>query len=341
LYSHKNKSESVLIGKLYSKLVPFVSDATQFHWKLAATTTTTTTTTTAFLFRAPGTKIEMEYRIASGGASSFPGRLMALHGTNHFPSTEDRGVLLDHLGLRMVGPTLLGTAKVTDVSWQFPMGSALYQGIDSVELEKPYEDDFEYAEGYVVTLCGSRYFADVEMKLKRRMKMIFFVQDDDIKTRCLPTGEEMLKIEYRGVGEIHLLSEEELDDYGEPFHWVERQPAPFRSAGLFPDVVEPRRPEYPIECELFQSETFLHKKQLYYFAEIDEFVAWYFFEDGLEVFEEPSGEEARIEYCKSVFGIEDEEMEAVLKEIEAYKAMYKTTNPTMPVDANIPTSRAL
>jgi hypothetical protein len=51
------------------------------------------------------------------------------------------------------------------------------------------------------------------------------------------------------------------------------------------------------------------------------------------VFEEPSGEEAQIEYCKSVFGIEDEEMEAVLEEIEAYKRI----NPTIPVDANIPT----
>jgi hypothetical protein len=262
---------------------------------------------------------------------------MALYGTNLFPSTEDRGVLLDHLGLRVVGPDFLGAAKVTDVSWQFPMGSALYQGIDAVRLEKPYEDDLEYAEGYVVTLCGSRYFADVEMKIRRRLKMLFFVKDGSLETRCLPTGEEMLKIAYRGVGEIHLHSEEELDDNGEPFHWVERRQVPFRSAVLFPDVVEPREPECPIECELFRSEIFLDKKQLCYFEEIDLFVAWFFFEDGLEVVEEPSGEEGRIEYCKSVFGMEDKGMEEVWEEIEAYKRL----NPTRPVDANIPTSRGL
>jgi hypothetical protein len=85
------------------------------------------------------------------------------------------------------------------------------------------------------------------------------------------------------------------------------------------------------------SETFLDKKQLCYFEEIDLFVAWFFFEDGLEVVEEPSGEEARIEYCKSVFGIEDKGMEEVWEEIEAYKR----ENPTRPVDANIPTSRGL
>jgi hypothetical protein len=324
--------EQVRVGACWKVLFEIgscVSDATQFHWKLEATTTTTTTT--AFLFQAPDTKIEMEHRVASCGASSFPGRLMALHGTNLFPSTEDWGVLLGHLGLQMVGPNFLGAAKVTDVSWQFPMGSALCQGVDAVELEKPYDDDLEHGEGHVVTLCGSRHFADVEMKLGRRLKMSFFVQDDDTKTRCLPTGEEMLKIEH----------EEELDDDGEPFHWVERRPVPFRSAVLFPDVVEPRKPECPIECELFRSETFLHKKQSHCFEEIDEFVAWCFFEDGLEVFEEPSGEEARIECCKSVFGIDDEEMEAVLEEIEAHKTMCKTTNPTMPADANVPTSRAM
>jgi hypothetical protein len=44
---------------------------------------------------------------------SYEVRLMDLHGSSIFSSKEDRCVILAHLGLRVVGPELLGASRVT------------------------------------------------------------------------------------------------------------------------------------------------------------------------------------------------------------------------------------
>jgi hypothetical protein len=242
---------------------------------------------------------------------SYEVRLMDLHGSSIFSSEEDRGVILAHLGLRVVGPEAFGACRVTDVTWNCPLGAGMFHGIDSVELAAGDEEE----DGHIVSLSGSRWFGDVQMDLCRRLKMVFFVKEGMCVVRPFCTGAAMLEINYRSVGDMRLPSEEMVAEDGALCDWAEghdEADVGFRSAVLFPDLVEPQDPMgFPIACQLLRSDVFLNGKGLLYFLEIDEFVEWFFAGDGRDVYKEPSNEEERIVYCSALFGMEDGDLQAV------------------------------
>jgi hypothetical protein len=239
------------------------------------------------------------------GGLSYAGRLMDLHDSSIFSSEEDRGVILAHLGLRVAGPEVLGACRVTDVTWNYPLGAGMFHGIDSVELAAAAADE----EGYIVSLSGSRWFGDFQMDLCCRLKMVFFLEEGMCVVRPFRTGGAMLEIKYRRVGDMRLPSEEMVDECGLMCHWAEgydEADVGFRSAFLFPDLVEPQDPMgFPIDCQLLRSDVFLNGKGLLYFLEIEKFVEWFFAGDGRNLYKEPSDEEERIVYCSALFGMED------------------------------------
>jgi hypothetical protein len=173
---------------------------------------------------------------------------MDLHGSSIFSSEEDRGDILAHLGLRVVGPEVLGACRVTDVTWNYPLGAGMFHGIDSVELAAAADEE----DGCIVSLSGSRWFGDVQMDLCRRLKMVFFVEVGMCVVRPFRAGEAMLEINCRSVGDMRLPSEEMVDECGSLCHWAEgydEADVGFWSAVLFPDLVEPQDPMgFPIDC---------------------------------------------------------------------------------------------
>jgi hypothetical protein len=236
----------------------------------------------------------MEFRIMN---LSFPGRIMTLHGSSIFSSTMERDVLLKGIGLRAITPAFLGgSLSVTDHSWTTPMGCALYQSVDEVVLEKS-------GEGCCVTLRGKAFFGDIEMMLKRRLNYVFLVADGYVEISPLDmaehTAESTLDVLYRSVVAVEVPEEEDFEEDGNLQPWAEMREIAFTNVGLFPDTAEEPEPLLgPVWCRLFQSERHLDQRGLKFFHEIEDFVDWFFDENGSDSFLDDPSDNERVDFCR-------------------------------------------
>ena len=251
------------------------------------------------------------------------GRIMDLHDSSEKTEEEDtknRDLILRYLGLRLIGGEIPPAGNVTDVSWKYPMGSGLYNGIERVVIK---DNMYEYPEGgVVVNLLGSRHFADVEMTLDRRLKMVFFVEEGEVTVKPLSTtGESMMKVYYRSVAHVKKPSEDENDSDGNQLYCFQdehlKDQVGWADAVMSPDVKEPVELKWsPNQYSRLESEEFLEPKGLSYFEEIEPFADWFFFgeEEVHPMFRDFLTDEERFTLCEEYFGMEKQDM----KELRQY-----------------------
>ena len=197
-----------------------------------------------------------------------------------------------------------------DHTWTTPMGCALYQSVDEIVLEKS-------GEGCSITLRGKAWFGDVGMILSRRLKHVCLVEDANVRMTPLDTAEHtaesLLNVLYRSIVAVEVPGEECFDEDGNLQPWAEMQEIAFRNVGLFPDTVEEAEPVLgPVWCPIFQSEHHLDQRGLKFFLEICCFVDWFFHEDGSDLFLDNPTDNERVDFCRSFFGMNQEELEQVM-----------------------------